>query len=97
MGEYVTLAQTQLIQKGYDCGTYGADGQFGTATEQAVRSFQHDHGLTVDGVIGQKTWAALDAAEPVVKYTVTIPHLSKSQADALCSQYPGSIMTEERG
>ena len=96
-GEYVTLAQTQLIQKGYDCGTYGADGQFGAATEQVVRSFQHDHGLTVDGVIGQKTWAALDAAEPAVKYTVTIPHLSKSQADALCSQYPGSIMTEERG
>jgi hypothetical protein len=30
-------------------------------------------------------------------YTVTIPHLSKSQADALCSQYPGSIMTAERG
>ena len=30
-------------------------------------------------------------------YTVTIPHLSKSQADALISQYPGSIMTEERG
>ena len=31
------------------------------------------------------------------QYTVTIPHLSKSQADALISQYPGSIMTEERG
>jgi hypothetical protein len=30
-------------------------------------------------------------------YTVTIPHLSKSQADALISQYPGSIITEERG
>ena len=96
-GEYVTLAQTQLIQKGYDCGTHGADGQFGTATEQAVRSFQHDHGLTVDGVIGQKTWTALDTAEPAIKYTVTIPHLSKSQADALISQYPGTIKTEERG
>ena len=30
-------------------------------------------------------------------YTVTIPHLSKSQADALISQYPGSIISEERG
>jgi len=30
-------------------------------------------------------------------YTVTIPHLSKSQADALISQYPGTIIAEERG
>lgn len=96
-GSYVTLAQTELIQKGYDCGSFGADGQFGAATEKAVRAFQKDHGLTVDGVIGQKTWAALDAVEPSYKYTVTIPHLSKSQADALCSQYPGATMTEERG
>ena len=96
-GEYVTLAQTELIQKGYDCGSFGADGQFGAATEKAVRAFQQSHGLTVDGVIGQKTWAALDAVEPIVQYTVTIPHLSKSQADALCSQYPGATMIEERG
>jgi len=96
-GEYVTLSQTMLIQKGYDCGASGADGIFGTGTENAVRSFQHDHGLSADGIIGQKTWAALDSTEPAAKYTITIPHLSKSQADALCSQYPGSIMTAERG
>ena len=103
-GEYVTLAQTRLIQKGYDCGSFGADGEFGAATEKAVRAFQRDHTdpdtgnpLTVDGVIGSRTWAALDAVEPAIKYTVTIPHLSKSQADALISQYPGSTMQEERG
>jgi hypothetical protein len=103
-GEYVTLAQTRLIQKGYDCGSFGADGEFGAATEKAVRAFQRDHTdpdtgnpLTVDGVIGSRTWAALDAVEPSTKYTVTIPHLSKSQADALISHYPGSTMTEERG
>jgi peptidoglycan hydrolase-like protein with peptidoglycan-binding domain len=102
-GEFVTLAQTKLIQKGFDCGSFGADGQYGAATEKAVREFQKSHTdqdgnpLTVDGVIGQKTWAALDAVEPVAKYTVTIPHLSKSQADALTRQYPGTTITEERG
>ena len=96
-GEYVTLAQTELIQKGYSCGTFGADGQFGAATEKAVRAFQKDAGLSVDGVIGQKTWVALDAVEPMSKYTITIPHLSKSQADALVRQYPGSTIIEERG
>ena len=96
-GEFVTLAQTELIHKGYSCGSFGADGQFGAATESAVRSFQKDHGLTNDGVIGEKTWAALDAAEDPVKYTVTIPHLSKSQTDALIRQYPESVIMEERG
>lgn len=97
IGAYVTLAQTELIQRGYSCGATGADGEFGTATERAVVAFQKDHGLTTDGVIGQATWAALEAAAPPAQYTVTLPHLSKSQADALISQYPGSTMTEERG
>ena len=102
-GEYVTLAQTKLIQKGYDCGSFGADGKFGAATEKAVREFQKTHTdengnpLTVDGVIGSKTWWALDQAETPVKYAVTIPHLSKTQADALVRDYPGATMTEERG
>ena len=101
-GSYVTLAQTKLIQKGYDCGSFGADGEFGAATEKAVRAFQRDHTdqdgnpLTVDGVIGQRTWWALDQPADET-YTVTIPHLSKSQADALISQYPGSTISAERG
>lgn len=102
-GSYVTLAQTELIQKGYSCGSFGADGEFGAATEKAVREFQQDHTdengspLAVDGVIGKKTWWALDQSEPTHTYTVTIPHLSKSQADALIRQYPDATETEERG
>lgn len=96
-GAYVTLAQTELIQKGYSCGSFGADGEFGKATEAAVKSFQRDHGLTVDGIIGEKTWTALDQQETPTKYTVTIPHLSNTQADALILQYPEATKTEERG
>jgi hypothetical protein len=96
-GEYVTLAQTELINKGYSCGSFGADGEFGAATEAAVKKFQKDNGLTVDGIIGEKTWAALDQQETPTKYTVVIPHLSNSQADALIRQYPDATKTEERG
>lgn len=95
-GEYVTLLQTELVQKGYDIGKCGIDGSFGAATEKAVREFQRNSGLAVDGVVGKNTWAALEQTTTTL-YTVTIPHLTASAADALCNQYTGATKTEERG
>lgn len=94
-GEYVRMAQTLLFEKGYDLGKSGIDGDFGKATEAAVKAFQKDNGLTADGIIGEKTWNALES--PTVLYTITIPHLSKTYADELVNKYPGAVMTEERG
>ena len=66
-GEDVKQLQNSLIELGYDLGRWGADGDFGDATEIAVRKFQHDTGCEVDGVVGKETVAKLDAlldAEP---------------------------------
>ncbi|MBW4508179.1 MAG: peptidoglycan-binding protein [Scytonematopsis contorta HA4267-MV1] len=37
------------------------DGDFGANTETAVKNFQKYYGLTIDGVVGAKTWAKLQA------------------------------------
>lgn len=95
-GEYVTLLQTKLLQKGYDLGKYGVDGDFGSATLKAVKEFQKDHGLAVDGVVGKNTWAALNE-QGTNLYTVTIPHMTKYKAEALVKDYAGASMIEERG
>lgn len=39
--------------------TVAADGIFGPRTESAVRAFQGEHGLAVDGRVGTNTWMAL--------------------------------------
>lgn len=59
-GDDVKQLQIYLITLGYDLGKWGADGEFGDCTEIAVREFQHGNGLTVDGVYGPKSHAAME-------------------------------------
>ena len=58
-GETVAEMQGILERLGYDLGSCGVDGDFGRMTEKAVKAFQKDHGLTVDGICGPKTWKEL--------------------------------------
>jgi peptidoglycan hydrolase-like protein with peptidoglycan-binding domain len=62
-GESVASLQTQLRNRGYSI-RYGADGSgrgfYGEQTEAAVRAFQRDNGLMVDGVAGPQTLATLN-------------------------------------
>src|SRR3984885_628351 len=41
------------------------DGVFGTQLETAVKQFQQGAGLTVDGIVGPATWAALPEGGPM--------------------------------
>lgn len=58
-GECVRAAQLLLIGRGYSCGRYGADGEIGQDTYNAVIAFQRAKGLQQDGIIGAQTWARL--------------------------------------
>lgn len=58
-GATVKALQILLIGQGYSCGSSGADGDFGSATDKAVRAYQKVKGLGVDGVVGSKTWGEL--------------------------------------
>ena len=59
-GADVRQLQEDLNKLGYDCGE--ADGIFGNHTFRAVILFQEDHGLSVDGVAGRDTKAAIEEA-----------------------------------
>lgn len=93
-GEYVQLLQTKLIMLGYDLGSYGADGDFGSKTMAAVKAFQKDSGLTVDGVVGEKTWEALEKPMKAATYTVTIKGLLLSKAEEIIKAYGGQYTAE---
>ncbi|WP_259558453.1 peptidoglycan-binding protein [Brachybacterium sillae] len=73
-GASVVVLQEALRARG---ATFNATGYFGSLTLSAVRAFQSDAGLTVDGVVGPKTWAALQGGE--VRQLPTEPSRSDSR------------------
>ncbi len=61
-GNAVRELQRQLIDLGYSCGVYGADGHYGEGTVKAVKEFQKRSGLHADGIVGYQTKKALSEA-----------------------------------
>ena len=55
-GVSVRVLQRLLIANGY---RIRIDGNFGALTETAVKAFQSNRNLIVDGVVGQQTWGEL--------------------------------------
>lgn len=61
-GEAVGILQEYLLKLGYDLGSKGIDGDFGSKTEEAVKSFQTDNGLADDGEFDAKSYTAMMTA-----------------------------------
>ena len=99
---YVKEMQTMLDRLGYSLGICGVDGDFGAATEKALKEFQRDHQLNQDGVCGPKSWAALQEAmdklkekpDPVKTYSVIISGLDMEKAREIAGNYPGARIVE---
>ncbi len=94
-GEAVKELQTLLVEKGYNIGGFGIDGNFGKATEAAVKEFQKNSNLTADGIVGKKTWAALLEDKPAETYLVCIPNLTLQKAQEIVKLYPDAYTEKE--
>jgi N-acetylmuramoyl-L-alanine amidase len=57
-GEAVRDLHQRLVGAGHDVAD-DEPGDFGVATERAVRAFQETRGLRIDGIVGRETWSAL--------------------------------------
>lgn len=62
-GAPVVALQCLLLLHGCSCGDSGADGSFGGDTNIALKKFQKEHSLTVDGSCGSATWTELIFSE----------------------------------
>jgi peptidoglycan hydrolase-like protein with peptidoglycan-binding domain len=87
-GEAVRQLQRALRDLGYDPGD--VDGHFGSETESAVKAFQRDRDLTVDGIVGEITWLNIDEADtsnPTLKKGSTGNPVRRAQKRLMLAGY----------
>lgn len=90
-GPDVQEMQELLIRLGYGLGKWGADADFGDATEMAVLAYQRACGLEADGVVGPLTLAAMEAAIEALEAPVeAAKHVQISGGDCYIRSAPGT-------
>lgn len=82
-GSDVKAMQIMLVACGYSCGPAGADGDFGSNTDKALRAFQKANDLTVDGQYGPKSKAKL---EKLYNKKVSAPTSIKKTVDEVAKE-----------
>ncbi|MEW6619257.1 MAG: peptidoglycan-binding protein [bacterium] len=76
-GKEVKEIQKRLKALGYYQGAI--DGDFGEGTASAVKSFQKEKNLTIDGIVGPTTWKILFAPSPDYKLNINRTVLLESK------------------
>ena len=93
-GSDVANLQKLLMQAGYALPKYGADGDFGDECLSAVKAFQRDNKLTVDGIVGAKTWKALLNAQTVTKhYKIIIDDVNEAAKNKIVEYLANAQIT----
>ena len=93
-GSEVKKLQERLKELGYLKGS--ADGDFGDATENAVKNFQLQNGLTVDGVAGSSTLNKVYSATAKKAPSTTATNTPKPDSTTASSLKKGSTGSEVR-
>ena len=98
-GDDVLTLQKKLYLIGYDITEL--DGVYGKETERAVAAFQHDHKISVTGIVTNVTWCALRKAKE--KKGRRLPELKVTSADVdttkstTLAPYGRSFITSAQG
>lgn len=71
-GEAVKTMQTMLIACGYSCGNAGVDGHFGDGTQKALKAFQKDMSIKIDGIYGIESKKNLEARYKTIMESQTL-------------------------
>lgn len=95
LADVVRELQGKLVEQGFPVS---ADGYFGRGTEATVLRFQAAMGLVEDGIVGPKTWAALDGStvdEGVLHFETTYAPLDipLQRAETAAKAYCAHIRT----
>jgi hypothetical protein len=90
-GGDVKFCQERLIHHGFSVGKWGADGDFGNGTHDAVRQFQASRNLSVDGIVGKSTWKHLEGASSSKQEDIGDGGAVTSAQEALRAKIPAGI------